>query len=59
MKMNAMSVAKAVGAGMTVGAAVYAYSNAKSTKKRRLKSRTARAIHAVGDIAEGIADFMS
>ena len=54
-----MSAAKAVGAGMTVGAAVYAYSNAKSTKKRRLKSRTARAIHAVGDIAEGIADFMS
>lgn len=57
--MNAMAMAKGVSAGMVAGAAVYAFSNAKSSKKRKLKSRTARAIHAVGDIAEGLADFIS
>jgi hypothetical protein len=54
-----MSMAKGVSAGMVAGAAVYAFSNAKSSKKRRLKSRTARAIHAIGDIADSVADFMS
>ena len=57
--MKTMSMVKGVGAGMAVGTMVYLYSNSTSGKRRRLKSRTARAIHAVGDIAEGIADFMS
>lgn len=57
--MNAGAMMKGVGAGMAAGAMVYAFSSAKSSKKRKLKSRTARAIHAVGDIAEGIADFIS
>jgi pilus assembly protein TadC len=50
---------KGVSAGMATGAAVYAYSNSKIGKKRNLKSRTAKAIHALGDIAEGLADFIS
>ncbi|MCD8095352.1 MAG: hypothetical protein LUE12_04410 [Ruminococcus sp.] len=57
--MNTMAMLKGMGAGIATGAAVYAFSNSTSSKKRKLKSRTARAIHAIGDIAEGVADFMS
>ncbi len=56
--MNVIALAKGVSAGMITGAAVYAYTNARTSKKRRLKSKTAKAIHAVGDIAEAVADFM-
>jgi hypothetical protein len=57
--MNVTAMAKGVSAGMITGAAVYAASTAKSSKKRKLKSRVAKAVYAMGDIAEGIADFMS
>ena len=57
--MNTMAMLKGMGAGIATGAAVYAFSNSTSSKKRKLKSRTARAIHAISDIAEGVADFMS
>ncbi len=56
--MNVMALAKGASAGIVAGAAVYAYTNARSSKKRRLKSKTAKAIHAVGDIAETMAEFM-
>ena len=52
--MNVMALAK----GASAGIVVYAYTNAQSSKKRRLKSKTAKAIHAVGDIAETMAEFM-
>lgn len=57
--MKAAALTKGITAGIAVGTMVYAFSGAKSSKKRRLKSGTARAIHAIGDIAEGIADFIS
>lgn len=57
--MNKMAVVKGVSAGMAAGTAVYAMSKAKSRNKHRLKARTARAIYALGDIVEGLADFIS
>ncbi len=57
--MNMMSLVKATGAGIATGTDVYVFSNAKSCKKRKLKSRTARAIHAMSDIADSVAEFMS
>lgn len=55
MKIAALS--KSLTAAMITGAAVYVYSSSKSSKKRRLKSETAKAIHAIGDIAEELSDF--
>lgn len=57
--MKVAALTKGITAGVAVGSVVYAYSSSKSSKKRRLKSNTAKAIHAIGDIAEGIADFIS
>ena len=52
--MKISSIAKGVSVGLTAGAITYAVANATSREKRRLKSNAGRALHAIGDMVEGI-----
>ncbi len=54
IKMKISSIAKGVSVGLTAGAITYAVANATSREKRRLKSNAGRALHAIGDMVEGI-----
>ena len=51
--MSVSSVAKGVTIGITAGAVAYAFANASSKEKRRMKSNAGRAIHAIGNLVEG------
>ncbi len=57
--MSTSSLAKGISVGLTVGAVTYAIANASSGEKRKLKSRTGKAIRAIGDVMEGISAMMS
>lgn len=52
MKVN--SIVKGISIGLTAGTVAYAVANATSKDKRRLKSNAGKAIHAIGDVVEGI-----
>ncbi len=57
--MNKGSIMKGVSVGLTAGAVVYAISSASRSDKRRLKSRTGKAIRAIGDVMDGISMMMN
>ncbi len=52
--MNMNSIVKGVSIGLTAGAIGYAFVNASSRDKRKLKSNAGKALHAIGDMVEGI-----
>lgn len=52
------SAATGIAVGMAAGAIAYAASSATPRKKRMLKTRTGRALHAVGDMMESLSMFM-
>ncbi len=52
--MKVGSIAKGVSVGLAAGAITYAVANATSKEKRRFKSNAGRALHAIGDMVEGI-----
>ena len=56
--MNTTSLVKGISAGFTAGAVVYAISCATKREKRMLKSRTGKAVKAIGDVMEGISSIM-
>ncbi len=56
--MKAGSIATGVSVGLTAGAVAYAISSASSKDKKRLKSRTGKAIRAIGDVMDGISMMM-
>lgn len=59
--MQTKSLWKDMAAGLIAGAAVgtagFLLSNATYSKKARLKMRTARAIHALGDVMDSVTDL--
>lgn len=57
--MNTGSLVKGISVGLTVGAVTYAIASASNGEKRKLKSRTGKAIRAIGDVMEGISSMMS
>lgn len=57
--MNKGSIVKGVSMGLAVGAVTYAISSASRGDKRRLKSRTGKAIRAIGDVMDGISMMMN
>ena len=56
--MNTTSLVKGISAGLAAGAVVYAISCATKREKRMLKSRTGKAVKAIGDVMEGISSIM-
>lgn len=57
--MNTSSMVKGVSVGLAAGAVAYAISSASKKDRRRLKSRTGKAIRAIGDVMDGISMMMS
>lgn len=56
--MKLSSIAKGVAAGMTAGAVAYTIANSSAREKRKLKSNTARAIRAIGDVMDDLGSMM-
>ncbi len=56
MKMK--SVISGVSMGIAAGTVIYAISEASSREKKMLKSRTGRALRAMGDVVDGISMMM-
>ncbi|MBQ9376154.1 MAG: hypothetical protein IJU04_07475 [Ruminococcus sp.] len=56
--MSTSSIIKGVSIGLTAGAIVYAISNSSQRDKNRLKSRTGKAIRAIGDVMDGLSMMM-
>ena len=56
--MNTASLVKGISAGLTAGAVVYAVSCATKREKKMLKSRTGKAVKALGDVMDGISSIM-
>lgn len=56
--MSASSIVKGISIGITAGAIAYAVSNASNKDKKRLKSRTGKAIRAIGDVMDGLSMMM-
>ncbi|MGN0594871.1 MAG: hypothetical protein ACI4I6_06900 [Hominimerdicola sp.] len=56
MKMR--SLVTGVTMGIAAGTVVYAISGSSSREKRRLKTRTGKALHAMGDVIDGISVMM-
>ena len=54
MKMKSMIT----GVSMAIAAVAYAVTEATSSEKKMLKSRTGRAIRAIGDVMDGISMMM-
>ncbi|MGN0601594.1 MAG: hypothetical protein ACI4I7_02665 [Oscillospiraceae bacterium] len=57
--MNTSSLVKGISAGLTAGTIVYAISRAGKREKKMLKTRTGKAIQAIGDVMDGISSIMS
>lgn len=55
--MSVSSLAKGISVGLTAGAVAYAVANATAKEKRSLKRSAGRALHAMGDIIEGIGEL--
>lgn len=56
--MKLSSIAKGVAVGMTAGAVAYTVANSSAKEKRKLKSNTARAIKAIGDVMDDLGSMM-
>lgn len=56
--MKISSIAKGIAVGMTAGAVAYTVANSSSKEKRKLKSNTARAIRAIGDVMDDLGSMM-
>lgn len=59
MKFSVSSLAKGISVGLTAGAIAYAVASATAKEKRSLKRSAGRALHAIGDIMEGVGNIMS
>lgn len=59
MSISVSSLAKGISVGLTAGAIAYAVANATAKEKRSLKRNAGRALHAIGDIMEGVGNIMS
>ncbi len=56
--MQYQSLAKGIALGIAAGTVGYLVSNANRAEKARLKSRTVKAVRAVGAVMDSIGDFM-
>lgn len=56
--MKIKTIITSVGVCAAAGTAVYAVLSSSAAEKRMLKKRTSRAMHAIGEMAEGIAQIM-
>ena len=56
--MKAKTIITGISVCAAAGTAVYALAAASSAEKRMLKKRTSRAMYAIGEVAEGIAQIM-
>lgn len=56
--MKAKSLVTGISFAVAAGTAAYAISTATAREKRMLKSRTGRALHAIGDVMEGVSMMM-
>ena len=56
--MKVKTIIAGVSVCAAVGTALYAVANSTGSEKRMLKGRTSRAMHAIGEVAEGIAQIM-
>lgn len=52
--MSIKSISNGIAVGLVTGTAVYALTNASNHKKKVLRSRTGRALHAMGDVIDGL-----
>ncbi len=57
--MKTSSIVKGVSAGLTAGAIVYAIASASKSDKKMLKSKTGKAISAIGEVMDGLSSMMS
>lgn len=57
--MKVKSIVTGVSFAIAAGTTAYAIANATSREKRMLKSRTGKALHAMGDVMEGISSMLS
>lgn len=57
--MKIKSIVTGVSFAIAAGSAAFAVANATAREKRMLKSRTGKALHAMGDVMDGISSMMS
>ena len=57
-KMKIKTIITGISVCAAAGTAIYAISAATNAEKRMLKRRTSKAMHAIGEMAEGIAQIM-
>lgn len=57
--MKVKSIITGISFAIAAGSAAYAVANASSREKRMLKSRTGRALHAMGDVMDGISMMLT
>ncbi|MDO4944345.1 MAG: hypothetical protein Q4E74_03985 [Ruminococcus sp.] len=56
--MNMKPIITGISTGITAGAIAYAVSTATNKEKRMLKCRAGKALHAMGDVMDGISMIM-
>ena len=57
-RMKIKTIITGISVCAAAGTAIYAISAATNAEKRMLKRRTSKAMHAIGEMAEGIAQIM-
>lgn len=57
--MKVKTIITGISVCAAAGTIAYALTSASSSQKRMLKKRTGKAMHAIGEMAEGIAQIMS